>query len=130
GEVVLDGVLDEVLDQPFEKEGIARDDTGLKTGFESDAGPFRDGSQFRGDVTGDLSEIDGLDIGGSLLAAREGEKTVDQLLVPLVDRKERRPELPDLLIGSGLQQGDLDQSPGDGERRAQLMARVGDEAAL
>jgi hypothetical protein len=83
-----------------------------------------------GDAPDEVGEVDGDGVGEALFAAGQGQQPVDEPFVALVDGQQVGAELAQRLAGLRVLQGDLDEGAVDGQRGAELVGGVGDEAAL
>jgi len=85
---------------------------------------------FGGAVPDDVGEVDRTGCAEAFLAAGEGEQAVDEAFMALVDGEQGGAELTQRLAGLRVVEGDLDERAVDGQRGAELVGGVGDEAAL
>jgi hypothetical protein len=93
GQVVTDGVVEQVLGEPFQQYWVALDRGGLQVGVDIDPGGVRVALGFGGDVPRDVGEVYWGGVGDALFAAGEGEQAVDEPFVALVDGKQGGAEL-------------------------------------
>jgi hypothetical protein len=84
GGVVVDGVLDEVADEPFEQARVAVDRRGFQGGVDGQFETFDLAALGVQDVLGGLREVAGFSVLESGLGAGEREQPVDQVLLLLV----------------------------------------------
>ncbi len=135
GDVVPHRVLDEVPGHAFEQHRVAH--RRRRCAVLADPQPAARGlgprrGQGGHDHVGKIHRADGGGVDGrGHLAAGQQEQPGDQLVRPpggLADHLAHPPELGDVRVGVG--EGHVDLGPQHRQRRAQLVAGVGDEAAL
>ncbi len=126
-QVVPDGVVDQVRDEPFGQHRITRDDSWLKRSVHppaTQAGSVQD-------VLGHRGQVHLLPHGESALVARQDEQRPDEVL-GVIDRhaniSAHGAQVPSRAIR--ITQHHVDRSPHDRQRGAQLMRSIGDEPLL
>jgi hypothetical protein len=130
-DVVPDRVLDQVRHEPGEQPAISHDRGRGERDVEVQVRGGRIDLVAAQRVAGHHGHIDRLATAQPLLPLSQGEQRVDQLLLLLVLLERVATGLPEL-CGGGRGVGDhhLEQRAGGGQRRAQLVRGVGDEAPL
>src|SRR6266498_1658253 len=118
GQVVTDGVVDQVLGEPFQQYWVALYRGGLQVGVDVDPGGVRVALGFGGDVAGDVGEVDRGGVGDALFAAGEGQQAVDEPFVALVDSEQGGAEPAKWFVCLGVVECDLDEGTVDRQRRA------------
>src|SRR6266540_7016464 len=121
GEVVADGVVDEVLAESLQQGRVACHGCRGQRGAELDTGLAGGGLRLAGDVPDDLCEVDWTVRAEAFLAAGEGEQAVDEVFVAVVDGEQGGAELTQRLVGLRVVEGDLDERAVDGQRGAELV---------
>ena len=129
---VTEGVLDQVAERLLDPESVDSAPAAATFGLDRSAGFSGAASEAHGHAVEELVELDVVqsDREGSLVESCEQQKVLGEL-------REAVALVPDRAQG-GLQlvplartlEGELDLRPEVGERCSQLVARVGDEAAL
>src|SRR5262249_17364091 len=93
GQVVADGVVDQVLGQAFQQHRVSGDGRGPELGVDVDVGPLRRVLGIGSDVPCNISKVSTSGLGSVLFAACQGEQPIDQPLVALVDVEQCGTEL-------------------------------------
>ena len=126
-DVVVDGVAEEVGDEPLDEARVAGRLRRLERGVEREAVVICGGGGGRAD----RGEVDGLLAVEAALAAGEREQRFDQTFLLLADGEELLAGVPvGVDAGVGIAEGELEQGALEGERGAQLVGGVGDELSL
>ena len=130
---MADRVVDQDHDELAEPRRVAGDDRGLRIDDDVDAPIRRRLAHRRGAVGRDVAEIDRdvLERDGARVRAREQQQVLDDrghVGHLVVDVDERGADLRDGLVAMPFEV--VDAAPDDGQRRPQLVARVGGELAL
>ena len=128
GEVVDDGVLDEVRHHPQQErrgaDGLCR----LAGDVERDPALFGEGKQRFGGFFGDEGEVDGLAGEGPAVAAAEQQEGLGEVDRPRVDSVEAFDEFA--LVPRGVVAGDVEECLRDRQRGAQFVGGVRGEPLL
>jgi hypothetical protein len=122
GEVVPDGVVDQVGGQLLEQEGVTIEGGGLDSGPDVQAQAADRGAGGGQGSAGDSGQVGGLVRAGSRFAAGQGEQCLDEAFLLGVGSEQF---LADSLPGAGgggrVGAGDLEQGAFPGQRGAQLV---------
>ena len=126
-DVVVDGVAEEVGDEPLDQARVAGRLRRFERGVEDEPVVVRGGR--RG--SGDGGEVDGLTAVEAALAAGEREERFDQAFLLLADGEELLARVPvGVDAGVRVAERELEQGALERERGAQLVRGVGDELSL
>ena len=133
GRAVADGVVDQDHHELAEPGRIAGHHRRLRIDLDPDAAIGRGLAHRRGAIGRDVAEIDrdALQRHGPRIGAGEQQQVLDDrghVADLVIDVLERGTDRRDRLVAVPLEV--LDAAPDDGQRRAQLVARVGRELAL
>ena len=131
GHVVMDAVVEQVGDQPFEQAGVAGGPGRLEVVADLDLRLLGPRPQVGDAVAGERGDVDGLLVTGGRLAARQQQQAGDQPLAAVDGVTHGLAHLAQLLgAGVGVGERHVDLGAHDGQGRAQLVRGVGDEVAL
>ena len=133
GRAVTDGVVDQDHHQLAEAGGIACHHRSLRIDLDPDPAVGRGLAHRRGAVGRHVAEVDRdvLQRHGPRIGAGEQQQVLDDrghVADLVIDVLERRADRRDGLVAVPLEM--LHAAPDDGQRRAQLVARIGRELAL
>ena len=118
---MANSVLNQIPDHLAEQNRVAPDQCGFDLHIQANAGPGRFGRTFAGCIAGDRGEIDGFGRDYRILAAGQGQETVDQVLAAQRRGQNRVGALAGFGIGSRIGRCQFRLGANDRKRRAQLM---------
>jgi hypothetical protein len=131
GDVVPDGVVDQVGHQLLDQDGVAVEGGGLDTGLDVQAQTTDRGAGGGQGFAGDGGQVGGLARGGAGFAAGQGEQRLDEVFGLGVGGEQFPADgLPGAGGGGRVGEGDLEQGAFPGQRGAQLVRGAGGEAPL
>ena len=131
GDVVPDGVVDQVGGQLLDQERVTVEGGGLDVGLDVQAEAADRGAGGGQGGAGDGGQVGGLALAGAGFAAGQGEQRLDEAFLLGVGGEQFPADgLPGAGGGGRVGEGDLEQGAFPGQRGAQLVRGVGGEAPL